>query len=313
MLTLLFWIVVFVVSIYILIKSADYFTDSAKEIGIMLGMSPFIVGVTIVAFGTSIPELATCTISVIKGVSEIVVSNAFGSNIANILLVVGFATVLGKNKLKIKHKISKIDLTYLGGSSLLAAFFVLNKNINIIEASILVLAYVSYIIYAINSRHKNKKEKVDVEIKPYIIILVSAIAIYFSSDYLIKSLIEISTITNIGKEIVAITAVAFGTSLPELAVSVGAAKKGDIEIAIGNVIGSNIFNALMVIGIPAIVGIIGFSGIVIQSVILTLVVPFLILATLLFFVITYDNKIKHIEGYTLLLVYTIFIFLLFWL
>ena len=131
--SLFFWIIVLIISLAALIKASDYFTESAEKIGLFFGMSPFIVGVTIVALGTSLPELITCIIAVLEQSSEIVIGNVVGSNIANIFLVFGITAIVGK-KMTITHNIVKVDLPFLAGSAFLLAVTGWDGYFNRIEA-----------------------------------------------------------------------------------------------------------------------------------------------------------------------------------
>lgn len=145
---LLFWILVFIVSLAVLVKCADWFLISAEKIGLSLGLSPFIVGVTIVALGTSFPELITALTASFKGVTEIVPANAIGSNIANILLVVGFAAIFAK-KLTVTKSLINLDLPLLAIGTVLLLGILWDGEVNILEAVLLLLTYTTYIFYTL--------------------------------------------------------------------------------------------------------------------------------------------------------------------
>jgi cation:H+ antiporter len=309
MLDLLVWTAVFVVSLLILIKSSDYFTDSAEKIGTYFGMPAFIVGVTIVAFGTSLPELVSSIIAVLKNSSEIVGANVIGSNIANIFLIIGIAAIIAK-KLKIYHEIIHVDLPFLVGSSFLFAFLTWDGIFTFTEGLLSLVGILIYIAYTINT-HKADREikeevqsrsKINLSIKTWIVLIASAFLIYIGAKYMIDSVIALSKLLNMGSEIIAISAVALGTSLPELMVSIAAARKGKAEIAIGNVLGSNIFNVFAVMGIPAL-----FGSLIIPGEILTFGLPMMLASTLLFFFMAQEKEITKWEGYLLLLFYVFFI------
>jgi len=313
MLELFIWVVVFVVSLFVLIKASHYFTDSSEKIGLFFGLPAFIVGVTIVSIGTSLPELVSSVFAVLKGSSEIVVANVVGSNIANILLILGVVAVISK-RMKIAYELTHVDLPILIGSALLFAIMILDGVLTLPEAWFLIFGIVIYLIYTITS----EKEHVDVEIKQemkeelrkkkkldaktVVILILSVFFIYIGARYTIESVIKLSEMLNIGKELIAISAVALGTSLPEFAVSIVAARKGKLEIAVGNILGSNIFNTFVVMGIPALFGVL-----IIPQSILGFGLPMMLIATFLFFFITQKKEVTKWEGYLLLLFYVFFI------
>ena len=309
MLPLLIWIIVFVASLFCLIKSSDYFTDSAEKIGLYLGLPAFIVGVTIVAIGTSLPELASSIFAVLGNSSEIVVGNVVGSNITNIFLVLGITGIIGK-KLKVTYELIHVDLPLLVGSAFLLAITVWDGIFTWPEALVCIGCFILYSVYIIKTQKKQEttkpKKPRKLDWKTIGILIISAFFIYLGAKYTIESVIRLSEIFNIGTEIIAISAVALGTSLPELMVSITAAKKGKQEMAVGNILGSNIFNTLAVMGIPALIGVL-----IIPKSILTFGLPIMLIATLLYFFITQDREITNWEGWLLLIFYILFIAKLF--
>ncbi|MCH8003971.1 MAG: calcium/sodium antiporter [Nanoarchaeota archaeon] len=313
MLEMLIWIAVFVASLFVLIKASGYFTDSAEKIGIFFGLPAFIVGVTIVAIGTSLPELISSIFAVLKNSSEIVVGNVVGSNITNILLILALAAIIGK-KLKITFELIHVDLPILVGSAFLFAAMIWDGVFTLPEALLSIVGIIIYFLYTVNSEREHKdaeikkemkeelRKKKKLDIKTIAILVVSAVFIFIGAKYTIESVIKLSEIFNLGKEIIAVSAVALGTSLPELAVSITAVRKGKPEIAVGNVLGSNIFNTFVVMGVPAF-----FGALIIPQSILTFGLPMMLIATLLFFFITQEKEITKWEGYLLLLFYVFFI------
>ncbi len=311
---ILFWSVIFIVALAILIKSADYFTDAAEKIGLHYGIPPFIIGVTIIALGTSLPEIATSILAVIQGYPEIVMGNVAGSNIANILLVLAISAIIGK-QLNVNKDIINIDLPILLGSVIFLFLTTLDGLFTLADAVIALVALFTYLFYnAKTGRKVNAKELKELkEIKeeekkkklPFrypLVLLISGVFIYFSAKYTIDAVIALSTILQIGAEIIAISAIALGTSLPELVVSGVAAKKGKADIAIGNVTGSNIFNALGVTGIPAL-----FGTITIPREMIDFTIPALLFITILYLFVTMDKQVSKWEGITLLLLYVAFL------
>jgi len=301
---LLFWFGVFIVSLAVLIKSSEFFTLAAEKLGIVLGIPSFIVGVTIVSLGTSLPELVSSVIAVLEGSPEIVVGNVVGSNIANIFLVLGLAAFFGK-KLNISFELIHVDLPLLMGSAIYLGLTLWDGLFTLPEALLGFVGVIIYIAYTIQSQKENNQKSTEerkLEPKTIFTLIASSIFIYLGADYTIESVIRLSEILQIAKEIIAITAISIGTSLPELLVSISAARMGKAEIAVGNVLGSNIFNSYLIIGVPALI-----SPLVVSEVIITLALPVMIIATLLYFFMTQDKEITRYEGALLILFYVFFI------
>ena len=304
MLSMILWIIVFVASLFFLVKSADYFTDYCEKLALYLGAPAFIIGVTIAAIGTSLPELITSIFSVIYKHSEIVAGNAIGSNIANILLIVGLCAIISKD-IKFEWDLLRVDLPLLIGSAFLISIFIFDGIFTYKEAILCILAYLVYFFYSKEAHKKNKlsiRDKKAITPLKTFLFLVSVAALYFSSKYLVVSIVELSKAFEIGADVIAATAVAIGTSLPELMVSVFAIKKRDYEIAIGNIIGSNIFNSLLVFGIPGLIG-----TLVITDYVKYFALPFMLVISLLFFFVSQDKEITKWEGLLFMIFYISFL------
>ncbi len=304
------WFLLLVVSLYVLIRASDYFTSSAERIGLSFNIPTFIVGVTIVAFGTSLPEIISSLFAVLSDSSEIVIGNVVGSNITNIFLIIGVAALFGK-KMKVAYELVHIDLPFLMGSALFLAVAVWDGTFTLFEAMLCLAGIVVYLLHAVSAKRRRRKrghtstEESDSEGvtgKTVFILAISAFFIYVGGRFTIESVIRLSGILDIGKEIIAASAVALGTSLPELVVSITAARKGEPELAIGNVLGSNIFNALAVMGIPALI-----APLTIPISIVTFGIPMMLIASLLFFFMAQDKEITNWEGLLLLIFYVFFI------
>ncbi|NEO55337.1 MAG: calcium/sodium antiporter [Okeania sp. SIO3B5] len=306
---LIFWSVIFIVSLFTLIKASDFFTDAAEKIGISLGISPFLVGVTIVSVGTSLPELVSSIIAVYQNSSEIVFGNVVGSNIANIFLIIGTASLIS-SPLRIQYELINVDLPLFVGSAFLLGLTVLDSNFSKNEAIICILGYVIYVLYSISSGKEEQELEKDgngnsnkiLPIKQIAILVVSSLFVFLGATYTIESVTKISEILNIAKELIALSAVALGTSLPELIVTISAAKKGNPEIAVGNVLGSNIFNSLMVVGIPGLIG-----NLVIPEDLIGGGLLVLLAGTIMFFFVTQDKQVTRWEGLIFFLFYGWFI------
>lgn len=293
---MLFWIVVFVVSLYVLIKSADYFTDTAEKICFSIGLSRFVVGVTIVSIGTSLPELVTSVFAMLDSATEIIPANVVGSNIDNVLMVFGLAVVIG-GKMNFNFKVSMVDLGFFLGSSLLWVVTVWDGIFTLLDAVLCLIVMVTYLIYIViqskkdsNTDENNIPTRFDWKIIG--MLLASTIGLYLGGKFTVESIIELAKALGIETEIIAITAVALGTSLPELAAAIFAIKKNMPEMVIGNVLGSTVFNALAVMGIPALMG-----DLVVSPIVLTFGLPVMLISVLLFtFIVVRGNKVPRWQG-----------------
>ncbi|MBI2475677.1 MAG: calcium/sodium antiporter [Candidatus Taylorbacteria bacterium] len=326
----IFWIIVFIVSLGVLVKGADWLIASAEKIGLALGLSPFIVGVTIVGVGTSFPELISSFVAMFKGVPDVVAANVIGSNIANILLIVGICAVIGKRLIVTKSLID-LDLPLLAISTVLLLGIVWDKQITLGESLLMLVTYGVYLLYTVlhkdtedsgeiaeflpsrQERRKHilahKKEEFTrpkLVVKDFILLVIGILGLVFGAKYLIDALVNLSTMLNIATGVIAITAVAVGTSLPELLVSAKAALQKKSEIALGNIFGSNVFNALVVIGLPGL-----FRVLPVDNQTFTIGVPTMALATLLFVISGISRRIHMWEGAFYLSVYFLFVAKLF--
>ncbi len=314
------WAIVFVGALLVLVFSADWFTDGAEELGLYLGMPAYVVGVTIVAIGTSLPELVSSVIAVSQGSPEIVAGNVVGSNITNIFLVLGFAAIIGK-RLSVTHEIIHVDLPMLVASAAFLWLSVRDGQVTAFEGALLVGGAVVYLLYAVNiSRqrgrlHEEIEEDLEEELGVYpgvfdkmvwVRLLGGAALLYVGAEYTVRSVIHLSSLMNIGADVIAISAVALGTSLPELVVSVNAARRGNLEIAMGNVLGSSVFNSFAVLGIPALI-----TPLPVKPEVLEVGVPAMLVAALLYFFMAQDREITRWEGWLLMLFYVLFLGTLF--
>ncbi len=297
---ILLYIGIFVVSLTVLLYASDRFVDSAEGIGLSIGVSPFIIGVTIVAFGTSLPELATSIASVYSGSSEIVVGNVIGSNITNILLVLGMTAYIGKD-INLDFDVMDIDMPLLFGSAFLMYFTLSDFHFSYFE---IFLYLVGLAIFLINSFQGDKaayNERPKVFAKDYIVLIIAAVMVYLGADYTIYAIEHIAIELNVDPHIIALTAVALGTSLPELIVSVAASRKGKHAMAVGNVLGSNIFNTYAVMGISGLFGEIAIP----QDASFEII--FMVVVTVLFGMICLGGRVSRWEGATLVLFYFYFL------
>lgn len=295
-------ILIFIISITVLLIASDKFVDSSEKVGLALGIPSFVVGVTIVAFGTSLPELATSIVSVYSGSSEVVIGNAVGSNITNILLVLGAAAIFGK-EIKIDHDVMKSDMPMLFGSAFLLYFTLQDFKLDTFECLLYLFMLVIFLISSLKGNEDTEHiEKTKTNARDWFTILIGAVLIYFSAKYTIESLETLATMADIPKHVIAITVVALGTSLPEVVVSISAAKKGNHGIAVGNVLGSNIFNTFAVMAIPGLLG-----DLTIPESTMHFSVPFMVAVSVMFGMICLTRTISKWEGFMLVAFYVFFI------
>lgn len=307
---------------YILIKGADLTIDSARYLAKKFGISPLIIGLTVIAFGTSLPELSVSLISSITAKlndlpSDIAVGNIIGSNIANLTLVLGFSAVYVK--FKIQKKILKFDFPFLILISILFLVFLTQFDstlvINRIEGFILLLLFFVYIL--LKSKDNNEfsvEEKIvnDNLILPkllfgFLLVSLGGYLITANSELLSqKILIEIFNLNeNEALAFTGLTVVAFGTSVPELVTSIVAVKKGQSDMAIGNIVGSNIFNILLVLGLSSSIVTLQIQNIFIFDTLISVII------TLVIFAFLYFKNSKYFYKYKLLLIFTYFIYLIY--
>jgi cation:H+ antiporter len=294
---------VFLISLTMLVKSSDWFIGAAEKVGLAWGMPPFIIGVVVVGAGTSLPELVSSVIAAIGGNSEIVIGNVLGSNITNIFLILGLAGFLGSES-RIHYDLMKVDLPVFLMAAFLVAFMINDAQFSRGEA---VICLMGLCVYLLNSLRGQDAKHIAAPgyaagSRAWIMLMISPIFIFIGAQYTVKAVIELSAMLKIGAELIALSAVSLGTSLPEVLVTVTAARQGKPEIAIGNIIGSNIFNCFAVLGIPGLI-----VPLHIPDSITAFSMPLFIAATLICVLIVMDQKINRWEGGLLLIGYLFFI------
>ena len=250
-------ILLLIVGFVLLIKGADIFVDGASSTALNLKVSKMVIGLTIVAFGTSAPELAVSIKALLSGSSDIVLGNVVGSNILNILL--GISSLFSSMVVKDNTVKKEIPLTILFSVLLTVLSFdnIFDKNItNVItrtDGIVILLFFIVFIYYlaSIAKNNNEENEKAPYKIgKSLLFVLIGLIGIVAGSNLVVDNASAIAKALNVSEKMISLTIVAFGTSLPELVTSVQAARKHENDIAIGNIIGSNIFNIGIVIGLP---------------------------------------------------------------
>lgn len=304
-------ILIFVVAMAVLLVAANYFTVSAEKIGLALKLSPFFVGVVIVALGTSLPELVSSIFSMTQGNSEIVSGNIIGANVSNLFLILGITTLFVTKSIKLGEEYIFIDLHFMLGGIIMATYFMWDGAVILTEGIFLLLGFGVYQVYLIRSdkpdamRSEEMILPLDKKVKPdwttFLILIASGVGVFFGAKYTVDSIVAIAEDLNVSKSIISLTALSLGTTLPELSVSITAAKKGNPEIALGNILGSCIFNTFSVLGISALIGTVEVPALHKEFLLLSLLT-----AGLFFYLVSQDKKISKWEGMLFILFYVVF-------
>ena len=310
--------ILFVIGIFLLLKGADYLVDGSSSLAKKFKISNLVIGLTIVAFGTSIPELVVNIIASLKGNGDIAFGNIVGSNIANILLILGITATI--TSLKIQHSTTWKEIPF----SLLAAIvlfifasaMMLDKlalnSISRSEGIILLLFFTIFLYYVFELAKKNKNQMEDkkLEIKKissakiFLYILVGLVALYIGGKWTVEGAVALARLIGLSEYFISLTIVAVGTSLPELFTSVKAAIKGNSDLAVGNIVGSNIFNIFWILGVSAIIIPISFPAFAIIDLSILLGTSFLLF---LFMFIGKKHELERWQGIIFILLYAAYI------
>jgi len=248
-------IIFLIVGFALLIKGADYFVDGAASIAGILKIPTIVVGLTIVAFGTSAPEAAVSITAALSNANAIAVSNIIGSNIFNILMVLGITALI--TKIPVPKSIVSREFLFLSGVSILMTVLIfLDFRISRIEGILFLLLLSGYVGTLIYTSLKNRKNIVAEKAKFSLLISLILIAggmaaVVIGGNFVVDNAVKIALAIGWSQKLVGLTMVSIGTSLPELVTSISAAKKGHVDIAIGNVVGSNVFNILFILGLSS--------------------------------------------------------------
>ncbi len=314
------WILVrILVGVAVLIVGAELLVRGASSIASRFGISPVAIGLTIVAFGTSAPELAVSVGSSLSGEAEVALGNVIGSNIVNILLILGISAIFGG--LTIASRVVRLDLPLLMVVSIAVLLMSLDSSISRIDGVILFAGIIVYTAWLLRASHGEtnavvaESEAAVAEIEGSsanapMFALVAYIAgglalLVLGAQVLVDAATEFATNAGVSKMVVGLTVVAVGTSLPELATSMVAAYRGERDIAVGNVVGSNLFNLLSVLGAS---GIVASSGVAVADSSLTIDYPVMLASTLVLLPIFWNGfAIKRWEGLVLAAFYVVYV------
>jgi len=259
--------ILFFIGIFLLVKGADYLVEGASALAKRLGVSTLIIGLTIVAFGTSMPELIVNILAALQGATEVAFGNIIGSNISNIFLVLGITAIIRDIKVHYSTTWKEIPFSLL---AVIVLFVISNKFmieglrvpfITRVDGIILLLFFLVFIYYAFlvvkRSRTEIEKETINIPKRNlfmiWLMILGGLIALYLGGKWTVEGAIFIAQQFGLSQFLISATIIAIGTSLPELVTSITAALKKDVDLAIGNIVGSNIFNIFWILGITSII------------------------------------------------------------
>ncbi len=296
-------IALLIVGFVMLTKGADWFVDGSSALAFRLGIPQLVIGLTIVAMGTSAPEAAVSITSALKGNEGITVGNVVGSNIMNILLILGVASVIVP--LAVQKSTRMIEIPYMIAITVL--FGVLGytgEMVTRVEGGILWIAFLIYLGYLLWMAKKGKEDNEPDEKQKslpvqLLMILAGLVCIVLGSDFVVDGATEIAKVIGISERIIGLTIVAFGTSLPELVTSIAAARRGNADIAIGNIVGSNVFNILFVAGTSALISPVVFeSKFVLDTAVATATAVLLLVC-----VCNKEGKLKRSGGIIMLAAY----------
>jgi cation:H+ antiporter len=312
---MLFSVLLLLVGLVVLVGGGEFLVKGASSLALRMQLSPLVVGLTIVAFGTSAPELFISVQSALQGSPDLAMGNVVGSNICNLALVLGLTAMIFP--VPVQKDSLQIDWPMTMGSSILLFLLVQDQEISFLEGALFVILLSVYTIFiVVKSRRENKAgqeflEEADLPAQPsnnvwkdVIFIVLGTLALAFGSDWFVDGAKELAINFGVSERVIGITVLALGTSLPELVTATVAAFRKATDIAVGNLMGSNIFNILSILGITSIIQPIAVSiPIIREDMVWMLAITLLILPMMLI-----KRKITRPEGLLLLMVYVYYIF-----
>lgn len=254
-------IAILVVSLVMVVTGADFLVDGASSIARKSGVSDFVIGLTIVGFGTSCPELVVSLTGAIQGISDVAIGNVVGSNIFNTLLILGLTATLSPLVITKANKTRDIPITIL--VTLILCIFILTGEIGRWAGVLFILLFAGYMVYCFKSDNAQTEDVPEKEITLFKAIFLTVLGLaflIFGGKYFVNSAVDIANALNVSEKFIAVTLLAGGTSLPELVTCIIASVKGKGQLALGNILGSNVFNILLILGCSAIVNPISCLG-----------------------------------------------------
>ena len=302
---------IFIVGLILLVYSGKYLVQSGVSIAKHFNVPTMVIGVTVIAFGTSAPELLVSVKAALSNSPEIAFGNVVGSNISNIGLVLAITAIL--IPIPVNKNVLRVDWPVMMLASVLLYFFTLNNILGFFESLILFILLLAYLYYSVYQSKKisKKADTDDKKEKPQysmlisvVLIIVSSLGLAFGANLLVESAVSIATVWGVSERVISITIVAFGTSVPELTASIIAAMKKQTDISIGNIVGSNIFNIMAVLGITGMI-----QDIHIDHVAFAFDIIWMMFIAILLFFFIYPFKtvyLNRVEGILLFLSYVIY-------
>lgn len=310
-------VLLLVVGFVLLIKGADWLVDGASSVAANFKVSKLLIGLTIVAFGTGAPELAVSFSSLINGSTDILVGNVIGSNIINVLLLIGIAAVIHPIKVK-KDTVSKeLPLLLLISTALIVLLLDVNLSEAMVntfsraDAIICLLFFGIFLYYLIAMARKNrrgKSAKKEVEKpkwklgKSWLFVILGLVGVVGGSQLVVNSASFLATAIGVSERIISLTVIAFGTSLPELVTTITAARKRESDLLVGNIVGSNIFNICIVLALP-----VAFAGGITPNHFEVIDLAMLVFSSILLcFLARHDHKISRANGWLMLVMFGLY-------
>ena len=299
--------ILFIIGSVLIFYGSSLLIDNSTLIARSLNISPIVIGLTVIAFGTSLPELVVSVIAILRGEGAIVLGNIVGSNIANILLVLGVIVTI--KPLDINFSSLKQGSIYLLIATSCLMIMIWSQELSFIPGFILLILFGIYMISQFRSNKKNDYDsdisEIDFKFLYILYIILGSIILGYGSHLFINSSIQIASFFNVPKIVISVSLVAFGTSVPELVTSIVAVRKGEPNFVIGNILGSNIINIFLVLG----------SSLIISDIYVTILGIFypsifmLVSALILILLLLLTNKMNRMHGLLLFILYLIFIYL----
>jgi len=303
------WLIILALSIFVLVKAADYFTDHAQRFGKLIGLPSFLIGIVVLAVGTALPEFVTSIIAVAKGQTEFLSGNVLGNVIFNIFIILGLAALFARRKIKFSWEVIINDLPFLALAVFLVAVTLLDGVLYWGEAFFFVLGYVAYIIFnylrekncgAITTTEKKVERVFHLPSFGYTILSLGLVML--SSYVVVEVVEELADLSNVKIAVIGASLVAFGSALPEIIVAVQAFRKGNFDLALGDILGASIFNLFVIYGVAGFIRPLALS---LDLYILMMV--FLLFGVLLLWLTLVDKKLTKVESALFLVVYLLFI------
>ena len=307
-------IVLLLVGFVIIVKSSDVLVDAASSLALKLRVPKMLIALTIVSFGTCAPEVAISFRSAANGDGVMAFANVIGSCIVNVFLIIGLASFI--RPIKVRHATVKKELPLLFIVTTVFSILMLDAVFNPLTSNtfsrrdslVLILLFCMFVLYLVGMLFKRSKKDEDIEKGKYssliscVLLLITILLIIYSSDLIVNSAKNIASALNISEKAITMTAIVIGTSLPEMIMTVISARKGEFDMAIGNIIGTNIFNICIVLGLPILI----FGNIVLEGFGFIDILAVFLSSFLLFVFARSEREVSKKEGITMLLVFVLY-------